>query len=218
MITIIPNWHPILVHFTIALLSTSVLFYLARALLPNNHHWKEQWLSMANWSLWSGCLFAIATVIAGWFAYNTVTHDEASHAAMTLHRNWAVPTAILFLIIGVSAINIARKNCVPGVRFLSVSIIASVMLMVTGWLGAETVYRYGLGVMSLPQVEVGADGHNHSHGEEPEVTSARQLDHVDTVEQQPHAHTPDSKVTTDSLDTTVKMPAEPDHHDDSPDS
>jgi hypothetical protein len=48
---------------------------------------------MANWSLWSGCLFAIATAIAGWLAYNSVAHDSASHAAMTLHRNWALPTA-----------------------------------------------------------------------------------------------------------------------------
>ncbi len=32
MIEIIPNWHPLLVHFTLGLLSTSVLFYLASAL------------------------------------------------------------------------------------------------------------------------------------------------------------------------------------------
>ena len=169
---IIPNYHPILVHFTIALLSISVLFYLLRLLLPVNHRWKEQWLNMANWSLWTGCLFAIATVIAGWFAYNSVAHDMSSHAAMTLHRNWALPTATLFLLLGFSSIRLAIRNKTPGFKFLSVSILAAILLMVTGWLGAEAVYRYGLGVMSLPQVEAGADGHNHSHGsEEKEVVN-----------------------------------------------
>lgn len=169
---IIPNYHPILVHFTIALLSISVLFYLLRLFLPINHRWKEQWLNMANWSLWTGCLFAIATVIAGWFAYNSVAHDAPSHAAMTLHRNWAIPTAILFLLLGLSSIRLAIHNKLPGFKFLSVSIIAAILLMVTGWLGAEAVYRYGLGVMSLPKVEAGADGHNHSHGSDPEAKTS----------------------------------------------
>jgi len=188
---IIPNYHPILVHFTIALLSISVLFYLLRLFLPVNHRWREQWLNMANWSLWTGCLFAIATVIAGWFAYNTVAHDAPSHAAMTLHRNWALPTATLFLLLGLSSIGLARRKKMPGFKFIFVSIIAAILLMVTGWLGAEAVYRYGLGVMSLPKVEVGADGHNHSHGTESKMeTNTDGHNHSHEVEpdagEQPH--------------------------------
>lgn len=176
---IIPNFHPILVHFTIGLLSISVLFYLLRLLLPINHRWKEQWLNMANWSLWTGCLFAIATAIAGWFAYNSVAHDAPSHAAMTLHRNWALPTASLFLLLGLSSINLARKKIQPSFKFLSTAVIAVVLLMVTGWLGSEVVYRYGLGVMSLPQIESDGDGHNHSHGSEEEVNNTRSHQHDD---------------------------------------
>jgi uncharacterized membrane protein len=207
MITIIPNWHPILVHFTIGLLSTSVLFYLARIFLPNTHRWREQWLNMANWSLWSGSLFAIATVIAGWVAYNSVEHDTASHAAMTLHRNWALPTAALFLIIAVSAVNIAKNNNKLGVKFLSASVIALVLLMITGWLGAEAVYRYGLGVMSLPQVQIGADGHNHSHGDNTDKKDEH--GNVDgELKQQPHAHMEEHEVVSESLDGTNKVPSD----------
>ncbi len=169
MIEIIPNWHPLLVHFTVGLLTTSVLFYLASAILSLTNSWKQQWLNMANWSLWSGCLFAIATAVAGWLAYNSVAHDRASHAAMTLHRNWALPTASIFLLLGLWAIVIAKKDRRPGFLFLTFSTIAAGLLMVTGWLGAEAVYRYGLGVKSLPVVTEGADGHNHSHGTEPTV-------------------------------------------------
>ncbi len=164
MIEIIPNWHPLLVHFTVGLLSTSVLFYLASATLSLRNSWKQQWLNMANWSLWSGCLFAIGTAYAGWLAYNSVAHDSTSHAAMTLHRNWALPTASIFLLLGLWAIVIAKKDRRPGFLFLTFSTIAAGLLMVTGWLGAEAVYRYGLGVKSLPVVTEGADGHNHSHG------------------------------------------------------
>jgi len=163
---------------------------------------------MANWSLWSGSLFTIATVIAGWFAYNSVAHDEASHAAMTLHRNWAIPTAILFLIIAISAIHLARNKNVPGIRFILVSLIALILLMITGWLGAEAVYRYGLGVMSLPQVETGTEGHNHSHNDEPEVST---LHRHEMVEEQNHAQMQDKKIKMNSSDMTIEVQTEYDH-------
>jgi len=187
VIEIIPNWHPLLVHFTVGLLSTSVLFYLASALLSTKNTWKQQWLTMANWSLWSGCLFAIGTAFAGWLAYNSVAHDSASHAAMTLHRNWALPTASIFLLLGLWAILIARKDSRPGFLFLTFSMIAAGLLMVTGWLGAEAVYRYGLGVQSLPEVTEGSDGHNHSHGAEHSKLTINEDGHQHTHEA-PHQY------------------------------
>lgn len=200
MIEIIPNWHPLLVHFAVGLLSTAVLFYLAAVFLSKRHPWKKQWLDMANWCLWTGCLFAIATATAGWFAYNSVAHDAASHAAMTVHRNWALPTDATFLLIGLWAIILARKERQPGFLFLSFAATAAVMLMITGWLGAEAVYRYGLGVMSLPTVEEGADGHNHRHDTMQNGTSEGEHNHAATEIDQPikpeesqHQHDHESK-------------------------
>jgi uncharacterized membrane protein len=185
MIAILPNWHPMLVHFTIGLLGTSVVFYFASALLAKDHKWKQQWQHMANWSLWSGCLVTIGTVFAGWYAYNTVAHDEASHAAMTLHRDWALASASLFLILGLAAVNIAKNNKTPRYLFLSVTVIAGSTLLVTGFLGAEAVYRHGLGVMSLPTVE--ADDHHHldTSPHDQDNSSAPQH-HETTYESEPH--------------------------------
>lgn len=165
MITIIPNWHPMLVHFSIGLLAIAVVFYFAATSLPNGHRLKEVWYQVANWNLWTGCVITLLTVFAGWHAYNTVAHDAVSHAAMTLHRNWALPTALLFFIIGIAAVSLTRKNSKPDRLFLSTSAIAVIMLVITGWLGGEAVYRYGLGVMSLPTLESDTDGHDHRHGE-----------------------------------------------------
>jgi len=163
LIEIIPNWHPFFVHFSIGLLSISIFFYFISAVLPVNHKLKLPWLNTANWSLWMGCLLTVFTVTAGWFAYNSVPHDTVSHAAMTLHRNWALPTALSFLLFGLWAIYLARKDKRPGVVFLMVSLLLLASLSIVGWLGAEAVYRYGLGVRSLPEVEAGSDGHAHSH-------------------------------------------------------
>ena len=92
MIEIIPNWHPMLVHFTVGLLSLSVFLHVL-ARLPLSSSLRGEWRIVAEWLLWLGGVFALATAVTGWLAYNSVEHDDVSHAAMTTHRNWALPTA-----------------------------------------------------------------------------------------------------------------------------
>ena len=60
---IIPNWHPIFVHFTVALLSISSLLYLAGFLLKKPH-----FLIIARWNLWIGGAITVAIVLAGFYA------------------------------------------------------------------------------------------------------------------------------------------------------
>lgn len=172
MINILPNWHPVFVHFTIGLLFMAVVFYLAATLIRRTHPWRQQWLITANWCLWIGLIFAVITAIAGWFAYNSVAHDSMSHAAMTTHRNWALSTLVLFLLIGLWSILLVQKNRKPGKLFLTFALIAAMMLTITGWYGGEAVYRYGLGVISLPDTNEGAHGHDHSHDDKSVNTHA----------------------------------------------
>ena len=51
--------------------------------------------------------------------------------------------------------------------FTFVMVLASSLLVSTGWRGSEAVYRYGLGVMSLPKVEGEGHAHEHSNNEKP---------------------------------------------------
>lgn len=159
MIEIIPNMHPFLVHFTIGLLITSVALFFAGMALKAKVAGHRLTIA-ARWNLWIGTGFAFVTVAAGYQAYNTVAHDDLGHAAMILHLKWAWVALLLF----VAAAGLAwRDRLRPAGAALPLALmllLGAAALSVTGYLGAENVYRHGLGVMRLPQIE----SPDHDHG------------------------------------------------------
>ncbi|MFP5345027.1 MAG: DUF2231 domain-containing protein [Gammaproteobacteria bacterium] len=164
MIEIIPNWHPIFVHFTVALWSLAVLFSVSLPFIksPSLH---AEWIVLARWNLWLGSAFAIVTAVSGLLAFNSVAHDTPSHAAMSEHRNWALSTLALFLLLTLWSVwRYRRKVVTASTPFLVAMLLALVLLATTAWHGAEVVYRYGIGVKSLPKAEAqdgAGDGHDH---------------------------------------------------------
>ena len=145
MIELIPNWHPVLVHFTVALLSLTVVLYLL-ALLPLPAGMRAEWKVVARWLLWLGTLFTIATAITGWLASNSVEHDGVSHVAMTEHRNWALTTLALFLVLALWSLwgRLQRRvlsGGVDGMVFSLALATGAILLGTTAWHGAELVYR-----------------------------------------------------------------------------
>ena len=181
MLEIIPNWHPIFVHFTVALFSLAVgLFVVTPFLKPPL---QDQWRIVARWALWFGAGFTVVTGLTGLYAYNTVAHDTPSHATMTDHRNWALATIVLFLGLSAWSIVRAQRKQALGAVFIALMVVGGGVLASTAWRGGEAVYRYGLGVMSLPKVEGEGHAHEHSggaeHGETPSDTDARPSDHHD---------------------------------------
>ena len=161
MIEIIPNWHPIFVHFTVALLSLTVVFHILLALFPEKGISRDL-ECLSRWCLRLGTAFAILTALTGWFAYNSVAHDAPSHAAMTEHRNWALTTLGMFILLTLWTLWKQQIKGVAGVVFLLGLLAGGGLLLATAWHGGELVYRYGLGVMSLPQ----PGAHHHHEGEQ----------------------------------------------------
>jgi uncharacterized membrane protein len=162
MVEIIPNWHPLLVHFPIALVSLSALFHLAARIFKNQPRYSRHCAVLAHTTLWIGALAALPTVILGWLASNSVNHDEVGHIAMSLHRAWALAT---FLVLFVLASWDARRNKVdatPSRGFVGAVIFAWGLVAITAWHGGELVYRHGLGVIALPAQE-GSNAHVHHH-------------------------------------------------------
>lgn len=161
MIEIIPNWHPLFVHFTIALFSIATgLFFVSK--IVTNWRLEDQWLAAAYWNLWICALLSLGTVLAGWYAYNTVSHDTPSHLVMTVHRNWAIATFTVILALAIWAVMQYRAKKRPTILFLAGMVIGFGLVATTGYYGGEIVYRHGLGVMSLPK----KDTHGHAPGEE----------------------------------------------------
>ena len=191
MIEILPNWHPIFVHFTVALLSISVLLFVVVQFLPMGSL-REQWQTVAQWNLWLGAGFTVCTVVAGVFAYNSLAHDTPSHAAMTEHHNWALLTAVWFIIAAIWIGLRARAGKSVNAFLLIVLLVGGGLLSSTAWHGGEVVYRYGLGVMSLPKT----DSHDHTAGhhehasdhhaaqmaEQPETFTKEQLENCELPE------------------------------------
>jgi uncharacterized membrane protein len=173
---IIPNWHPIFVHFSIALLSVATLLFVVGNYTSAG--WKETCLKAAHINLWLGALISIGTVIAGLLAAGSVAHDSESHAHMMNHRNWAIPTAGFFIILAIWSAVRYRKSLQRSLLFLGFMVIATGALAVTGFKGGELVYRHGTGVMSLPDSSgKGHAGHVHSdggHGHESEKNQKSQ--------------------------------------------
>ncbi len=165
MITILPNWHPMFVHFTVALLIVATAIHLLSRFLPDSEL-RNQLSIVARWNLRIGVAITLITVALGWYAYYTVDHDTPSHLAMTTHRNWAMATLTLFLGVAGWEHYLHRHGKNKGRLFTALLVGAASLLLVTAWHGGELVYRYGVGVMSLPK----SDNHDHGghdHGDMP---------------------------------------------------
>lgn len=182
MVEIIPNWHPIFVHFTVALLTVGAMLKVG-SYLAGGESLREQWRLVARWNLWIGAGFVVLTVLSGVFAYNTVAHDTPSHAAMTDHRNWALITAVVFLVITGWLVLLVRADKARNGLFIALLLVAMGLLAVTAWKGGELVYRHGLGVMSLPKADTHehAEGEHHDHGTAMHGTAMKDAhDHLDS--------------------------------------
>jgi len=161
MIKIIPNWHPAFVHFPIAF-TTAALVFIAIDILFKNQAAAAQRLMMGRWMLWGAAIFACIAAVFGWFAYNSVKHDEAGHLAMTIHRNWALIAVGALILLTVIDVRLRRTASNPSYGFLILLVMAWLLVLNAAWHGGEVVFRHGLGVMSLPQAD--EPGHTHEHG------------------------------------------------------
>lgn len=160
---IIPNLHPLLVHFPIALISVSAFFHVAALLTRSKPACAVHCNILAHTTLWLGALAVLPTAFFGWQASNSVNHDEVSHAAMMIHRTWAVGTlAVLAILAGWDGWR-NKVDSSPAWWFVVAIIGAWGLVATTAWHGGELVYRHGLGVIALPETEEVGTGHEHGH-------------------------------------------------------
>lgn len=169
MLEIIPNWHPAFVHYPIAFATAAVVF-IAIGMAYKNRSWAMQCLMTGRWMLWGAALFGLLAAAFGWFAYSSIEHDEVGHAAMILHRNWALGALAALLALASWDAWQKRSGKMPSQLFLGLLVATWLLVTSTAWHGAELVYRHGLGVTASPDVHAKQDTaphnveeHEHEH-------------------------------------------------------
>nr|MBA3695945.1 DUF2231 domain-containing protein [Methylotenera sp.] len=165
---------------TLAAFLLSFIAYVRKA-----HTTATQLAAAGHLTLWLAAFSAGIAVLFGWLAFNSVNHDDAGHAAMLLHRSWAVPTAIGLMLLASWDARKYRVNELISVPMLLLLFLLSQAIAVTGWLGSEVVYRHGIGVLSLPASEGAGHSHHHEHGSNETHTDDT---HADESEMPAHHH------------------------------
>ena len=163
-------WHPIFVHFTLALLCTSALLFVAARLVPAQE-WHRRLISGAELNLWGGTALTLLTVAFGWLAFSSVPHDDAAHPVMELHRALALATFGWFVAVALLSVWLRRRAPYPSIPFLLALGVGVAGLVGTGIRGGEHVYQHGVAVDSKPSSDTpaaapappGHEGHHHHH-------------------------------------------------------
>ena len=141
----IPAWHPLLVHFPLALVLT------AAAALVGARLWRDERMAatLATVGTWNLCLGAVGIVFAfgsGLAATLGLELGDAARLALGLHVRWSVSACFLVLLAAVWRGAGAPAQARPGWLFLLVLFSASLVLIVTGYRGGLNVYTFGIGV------------------------------------------------------------------------
>lgn len=132
--------HPMLIPFPLALWATSfavdVLFYFLR---------HPTLLVIAKFMIAAGCLGAIAAAIPGIIDWLAIKNGEVKRVA-NWHARLNIAALVVFAIsffLRTASYSelVGRSLTIP---FL-LSLVGVILISISGWLGGELVFRYGMG-------------------------------------------------------------------------
>jgi len=170
------NFHPLLVHYPIALFTAFFVAEFLGVILKN-----EDFRCAASFCLYLGTIAAVFTVAAGYYAAATVEHSEEVHAIMENHEGFGVTVLIIAAVLSAWRIYVRRKFSPKWqVAHLALALILSVIIAIGADLGGLMVYKYGVGGQAVrieralhlkagdahnedAAVEEGETGHHHHH-------------------------------------------------------
>jgi uncharacterized membrane protein len=140
-----PGWHPLVVHFPIALTLTAGALLIA-AKFVRNEALAATLATIGTWNLCMGAVAALFALATGLAATLDLQVGAAAHVAIATHVKWAMFTTLALLLTAVwrGAGNAQQSR--PSALFLVVLAGACIALAIAGYHGGENVYRYAIGV------------------------------------------------------------------------
>lgn len=141
-----PNIHPLIVHFPIALLTASLVFELLGVALKRADLERTAW-----WLLLAGCVGLGGAVATGLLAEKTVVIPAEVSSQFETHEEMAFFAATVYAIIILW--RVSNKTLLPhGMRsmYILLTVAALVAIWVGAWFGGEMVYGSGVGVKIAP--------------------------------------------------------------------
>ncbi len=133
--------HPMLIPFPLALWATSfvvdILFYFNR---------NPTLLVISKFLLAAGCLAAVVAAIFGIIDWLAIKNGEVKKVA-----NWHARLNVIALIVFAISLFLRMSSYSEWVgRSLTIpfllSLVGVILITISGWLGGELVFRYGMGV------------------------------------------------------------------------
>ncbi|HXZ19347.1 MAG TPA: DUF2231 domain-containing protein [Candidatus Acidoferrales bacterium] len=137
------NYHPLFVHFPIALWSAALVFELAARTA------KQDGLHRAACAVLAlGALAAVPTVFTGWSAQAAVPESRDARDVMEIHENLMIMASILSGVLAAVGLFVLPRKPTAMLRaaFLAGLFVLVVLLALGADRGALLVYHYGTGV------------------------------------------------------------------------
>jgi uncharacterized membrane protein len=139
------EWHPIAVHFPLALVLTGTVALSASRIDGLRRH-SAALATVGTWNLCLGAVGALFALGTGLAAVVSIHVDAQSRAAVALHVKWALFTSTALLLLAVWRGAGGTPDARPSRWFLAAAWAVAAALIVTGYRGGQNVYRYGIGV------------------------------------------------------------------------
>jgi uncharacterized membrane protein len=140
------EWHPMAVHFPLALTVTGALALSAAQVAPAERQYAATLAVVGTWNLCLGAAGALLALGTGLAAVASLELAPSARAAVGLHVKWAIFTTAALALLGVWRGAGVDSNSRPSRAFLVLLWVVTAALIVTAYRGGQNVYRYGVGV------------------------------------------------------------------------
>ncbi len=143
-------FHPMLVHFPIALLFASVLFDIASAALT-----RDSLREAAQWLLGLGLLGGIVAAIAGGQAEEAAEKAGVAEALIETHETLAYMTLGIMTVLFLSRLLLRNRFSTKAlIAYFMMATVGLIAVSATGHTGGNLVYEHGAGVHTAQQISV----------------------------------------------------------------